>query len=93
MPLLNANDIRIKLEKQAGWFYSDNHIIREFQFKDFKEVLSFVIKVGEAAEVLDHHPDILMHGWNKVKISITTHNERGITDKDFLLAEKIESLL
>ena len=42
MPLLNANDIRIKLDKQAGWFYSDNYIIREFQFKDFKERRGFL---------------------------------------------------
>jgi len=41
---------------------------------------------------MDHHPDIFIHSWNKVKITISTHSEGGITKKDFQLAEKIEKL-
>lgn len=93
MPLLSEDEIRLKLEGLIGWYYSDTHIVKEFQFKNFKEALTFVNKVGEAAETLDHHPDILLHNWNKVKISISTHREDGLTNKDFQLAENIESLI
>ena len=60
--------------------------------KDFSEALSFVNKVGTFAEEMGHHPDILMHSWNKVKITVSTHSEDGVTEKDFQLAEKIESI-
>ena len=60
--------------------------------KDFKSALEFVNKVGAEAESMDHHPDILMHSWNKVKISVSTHSEGGVTEKDFKLAGKIEGI-
>jgi len=90
MTQLSENEIRYRLDKLIGWYFLDNQILRDYQFKDFKEALVFVNKVGDEAETMDHHPDILLHSWNKVKISISTHSEGGITNKDFLLAEKIE---
>ena len=53
-------------------------------------VISFVNAVGLEAEKMDHHPDILMFAWSKVKITISTHSAGGVTDKDFSLAHKIE---
>lgn len=90
MTQLSENEIRYRLDKLIGWYFLDNQILRDYQFKDFKEALVFVNKVGDEAETMDHHPDILLYSWNKVKISISTHSEGGITNKDFLLAEKIE---
>jgi len=92
MSLLDKNEIQKKIETLKGWEYLDKQIIKEFKLNDFKEVLAFVNKVGDAAEAMDHHPNILMHSWNKVKITISTHSEGGVTNKDFQLAEKIESL-
>ena len=69
-----------------------NQIAKLFQLKDFAEALAFVNKVGAEAEKMNHHPDIFIHSWNKVKITISTHSEGGITKKDFQLAEKIEGL-
>lgn len=92
MTQLSENEIRYRLDKLIGWYFLDNQIFRDYQFKDFKEALVFVNKIGNEAEAMDHHPDIVLHSWNKVKISISTHSEGGITDKDFLLAEKIELL-
>ncbi len=92
MSLLTENEVRNKLSNFVGWSYSSNQISKEFKLANFKEALAFVNKVGETAEAMDHHPDILMHSWNKVKISISTHSEGGVTTKDFQLAEKIESL-
>jgi 4a-hydroxytetrahydrobiopterin dehydratase len=92
MPLLNQAEIIKNLSSLSGWVQEENQIVKLFQFKDFIEALSFVNKVGAEAEKMDHHPDIFIHSWNKVKITISTHSEGGITKKDFQLAEKIEGL-
>ncbi|NWF90595.1 MAG: 4a-hydroxytetrahydrobiopterin dehydratase [Ignavibacteriaceae bacterium] len=93
MTLLSEDEIRLKLDELIGWFYSETQIVKDFKLKDFKEAMVFVNKVADIAELLNHHPDILLYGWNKVKISISTHSEGGITRRDFELAEKIESLI
>ena len=92
MTVLNENEINERLDKVKGWEFSNKQIGKEFQLKDFKSALDFVNKVGAEAESMDHHPDILMHSWNKVKITVSTHSEGGVTDKDFQLAGKIEGL-
>ena len=92
MTLLNSNEIKQNLSSLSGWVQEGNQITQQFQFKDFAEALSFVNKVGAESEKMDHHPDIFIHSWNKVKITISTHSEGGITKKDFQLAEKIEGL-
>lgn len=92
MSLLNEEEITQKLNKLNRWELEENQINKQFQLKDFAEALNFVNKVGAFAEELDHHPDIFIHSWNKVKITISTHSEGGITQKDFDLAEKIESI-
>ena len=92
MALLNQQQIHSKVTKLSNWNFSNSQIVKEYQLKDFTEALSFVNKVGAFAEELDHHPDILMHSWNKVKITISTHSEGGVTEKDFQLAEKIDSI-
>jgi len=92
MSLLTQDEISRNLESFQGWIQEGNQISKEFQLKNFAEALSFVNKVGAEAEKIDHHPDIFIHSWNKVKITISTHSEGGITVKDFQLAEKIERL-
>ncbi|MCK7520130.1 MAG: 4a-hydroxytetrahydrobiopterin dehydratase [Ignavibacteriales bacterium] len=64
-----------------------------FSLKILLKHYAFVNKVGAEAEKMDHHPDIFnVIAWNKVKITISTHSEGGVTEKDFQLAEKIEGL-
>jgi 4a-hydroxytetrahydrobiopterin dehydratase len=92
LALLDVNEIKNRLSGLSKWNYINNQISREYQLKDFAEALSFVNKVGTLAEEMDHHPDILMHSWNKVKITVSTHSENGVTEKDFQLAGKIESV-
>jgi len=60
-----------------------------FTNNSFSASLAFVIADGIEAEKINHHLDILIHLWNKVKISISTHSEGGVTEKDFRLLEKI----
>ncbi len=92
MKVLSENDINEKLKELTGWIFRDNSIIKEFRLKDFKSALAFVNRIGDEAEKMDHHPDIFIHSWNKVKITISTHNDGGVTQNDFNLAKKIAEL-
>jgi 4a-hydroxytetrahydrobiopterin dehydratase len=92
MSLLTQDETAKNLSSLSGWMKEENQIVKQFQFKDFAEALNFVNKAGAESEKMNHHPDIFIHSWNKVKITISTHSEGGITKKDFQLAEKIEGL-
>lgn len=92
MKRMTDEQVEEKLKNVPGWKFSENKINKEFELSDFKSAMEFVNKVGDEAENLDHHPDILMHSWNKVKISVNTHTEGGVTEKDFTLASKIEDI-
>jgi 4a-hydroxytetrahydrobiopterin dehydratase len=60
-------------------------------FNDFLEAMQFVNQVARSAEGMNHHPDISIH-YNKVRLSLTTHDEGGLTERDFRLARKIDRL-
>lgn len=66
-------------------------IQKNFKFKNFKEALEFVNKVGEIAESEGHHPDISF-GWGRVKITLFTHALNGLSENDFILAAKIDKI-
>uniref|UniRef100_A0A832D0R5 Putative pterin-4-alpha-carbinolamine dehydratase n=1 Tax=Ignavibacterium album TaxID=591197 RepID=A0A832D0R5_9BACT len=90
MTALTNQQILEQLKLLNNWIYVNNSISKEFIFKDFIGAISFVNSVALEAEKMDHHPDILIYGWNKVKINISTHSAGGVTEKDFQLAQKIE---
>ena len=75
-----------------SWREEDDRLIRELGFADFAAAMAFVNRVAEAAEAADHHPDILVHGWNKVTLTLQTHTTGSITDADRSLAETIDGL-
>jgi len=90
--LLNAQDIKDWLKKLPEWEQEKKHIERLFEFDDFSEAIEFVNGVAEIAEEDDHHPEIDIR-YNKVRLVLSTHSEGGITDLDFELAEKIDTLV
>ncbi len=90
MTLLNQAEISSRLKTFPGWQFDRNAIVKNFKFKDFGDALRFVNKVGKIAESLNHHPDIFLHSWNNVRISVSTHSEGGVTEKDFMLAKQID---
>lgn len=92
MAALTGEQINARLLKLAGWKRTGDVIWKGFQFEDFPQALSFVNQVGALAEKAFHHPDILIHSWNKVRLELTTHDEKGLTTKDFDLAEQIDAL-
>lgn len=76
-----------------GWRIVDGHRLeKEYTFPNFADGLAFVNKVGAVAEEMEHHPDIYL-AWGKVRIQTWTHTANGLTQKDFTLAERIESRL
>jgi 4a-hydroxytetrahydrobiopterin dehydratase len=66
---------------------------REFQFKNFKEVLGIVNKIGELAEAEGHHPNLYMYGYKNLRIELSTHAIGGLSMNDFILAAKINDIV
>ena len=73
----------------AGWSEDGDALVRDFEFKDFAGAMAFVNQVADLAEEANHHPDILIHGWNKVTLRFFTHTADGLTRNDFIMAAKI----
>lgn len=73
------------------WNEENNSVYKEFKFSDFKTALEFVNKVGELAEKHNHHPDIEL-GWGRVKLTLSTHSEGKVTQKDRQLATLIDKI-
>lgn len=71
----------------------DKKLEKEFIFSNFVESVEFVDKIVPLAQAADHHPDILIHSYKKVKVMLFTHSENKITEKDYDLAKKIDGLV
>ena len=76
----------------SEWREEDAALVRDFEFNDFADALAFVNRVGEEAEAANHHPDILVHDWNQVRLTLTTHSAGGLTDSDLEMARRIDGL-
>jgi 4a-hydroxytetrahydrobiopterin dehydratase len=81
------------MASDSVWRQEDQSLIRDYEFKDFAAAMAFVNQVAEAAEEANHHPDILVHGWNKVRLTLTTHSEGKLTENDRAMAERIDAIL
>jgi 4a-hydroxytetrahydrobiopterin dehydratase len=89
--LLSETEINNKLETLSGWTTDGKVISRIFEFKDFVAAINFVNQLVEPAESAGHHPDLAI-SYNKVTVSLTTHDAGGLTAQDFALAEEISKL-
>src|SRR5688572_30082356 len=74
MARLSEDQIAQRLDA-TEWERGGDRIARDFKFKDFGEAMAFANRVAEVAEDLNHHPDILVHSWNRVRLTVTTHSE------------------
>jgi 4a-hydroxytetrahydrobiopterin dehydratase len=93
MALLSEDEIGQGLERLDGWRVEDGALVLERKLEDFAGALVFVNRVGALAEAANHHPDILVHGWNKLRLTLSTHSEGGLTAADFDVASTIDTLL
>ncbi|MCD6727121.1 MAG: 4a-hydroxytetrahydrobiopterin dehydratase [Solirubrobacteraceae bacterium] len=89
---LGDEEIAARLEGRS-WLREGTTIVRDLHFDDFAAAMAFVNRVAPAAEDAGHHPDILVHDWNRVRLTLWTHSAGGLTDADFELAERIDELV
>lgn len=89
--LLSDGAIRERLTSVPQWRRNGKAIARSWSFEDFPAALAFINRVGEIAESRNHHPDIY-NSWNKVTLTLTTHDAGGLTERDFELAREIDAL-
>lgn len=94
VPPLTKSEAEAFLSETEGWLIirSNLAIEKQFRFKNFQEALDFTNKVGALAEAEGHHPDILIHNWNKVTVTLSTHAIGGLSENDFIVAAKINEL-
>lgn len=92
MPILNQEQATARLKELGGWTIDNTGAIaRTFTLSGFPQALLFVNAVGLLAEAAGHHPDIVIR-WRRVTLSLITHDEGGLTEKDMDLAAQINAL-
>jgi 4a-hydroxytetrahydrobiopterin dehydratase len=92
VPALKGEHLHNYSHQLPQWnVVEEHHITRTFTFPDFKDALEFVNRVGAVAEEQGHHPDLLLT-WGRVEVTLWTHKVNGLTESDFIMAAKIDSL-
>lgn len=88
---LNQNQVKAELEKVRGWKLRGKQIFKLYVFEGFMQGIRFINRVARLAEAMNHHPDIDIR-YNRIRLTLTTHDEGGLTMKDFRLASKIDGI-
>lgn len=89
IPPMTRREAERYLRTLLGWNLLDDSIEKEFQFKSYLAGLNFAYSVGKIAEEQDHHPDILIR-WRRVKLTLSTHSVKGLSENDFIVAANAE---
>jgi 4a-hydroxytetrahydrobiopterin dehydratase len=79
-------------EDMERWRRDGEALVRDLKFDDFAAAMAYVNRVADLAEEVNHHPDILVHGWNQVRLILTTHSAGRLTDNDYEMARKIDQV-
>ena len=90
--LYNESQVQDGLAALSGWELRDGRLRKQYQFRTFLRAIAFVNSVAYLAESAGHHPDITIN-YNRVTLSLSTHDAGGITEKDFDLAQRAEAIL
>jgi 4a-hydroxytetrahydrobiopterin dehydratase len=91
---LSPSEIEPLSKNISGWQVLENKKIeKKYHFVDFKHAVTFINEVADIAEFEGHHPDIYLHNWNKVTITLSTHAAKGLTENDFIMAAKIDQII
>ena len=86
---MNIINPKIAVEELEGWTGGDDFITKVFKFRNFIEAFSFMTNIAIVAEKMDHHPE-WYNIYNRVDITLTTHDSGGVTEKDITLAKAME---
>lgn len=90
---LSDSEIEKKLGALTGWKREGEAITKEFVLPGFTEATEFIARLAPPANAMDHHPDVQLYRYKRVKVSSTTHSAGGLTENDFELAGKIDALV
>ena len=92
VPPLKGDELSGLAAQVPEWeVVEEHHLRRRFRFKNFREALEFVNRVGELAEEQGHHPDVSF-GWGYAEVTVWTHKIDGLTESDFVFAAKVDAL-
>jgi len=93
-PPLSKEKIQAYLTQLSGWELSKEgkELIKNFKLKNFQAVLDFVNKIGAIAEEEDHHPNLYIYEYKKLRVELSTHAIGGLSENDFILAAKIDAI-
>lgn len=91
VPALPASELTLRLHALPDWEYADNRLSKTFRFANYYETIAFVNAIAYVANRQDHHPDLSVH-YNRVVVSLATHDVGGVTLNDCICAAKIEEL-
>ena len=91
IPPLSTRQVIDFMQELNDWTLDNGHLVKHFNFKDFKENMDFVNKIAELAESEGHHPNLFIN-YNRLRIELWTHAINGLSENDFILAAKIDSL-
>ena len=91
MTKISGDEARQQLQALAGWALEGEALKRQFTFAGFPDAVAFIVRLGFAAEAVDHHPDLLVN-YKRVTVTYSTHSEGGLTEKDFAGAKEATSL-
>jgi len=89
IPSMPRREAEQLLRVLPGWILADGSIEKEFHFKSYLDGLNFAYSVGKIAEEQNHHPDILIK-WRRVKLALSTHSVKGLSQNDFIVAARSE---
>ena len=92
MNSLSEEDIAERLSRLDGWSKGESFIEKRYRFKTFARAMLFASAAGHIGETLNHHPDIYIH-YNEVTLRNWTHVTGGLTERDFILAERIDEMI
>ncbi len=92
LPKLSETEIASKMSALPGWQREGDTLTKEVVCDGFTAATAFVAKIAPLADGMDHHPDVLIHRFKRVKITLWTHSVGGLTQNDFDLAAQINTL-
>jgi len=92
MPRLSADALPQQLAQLPGWSVKDGQLTKNYKVKSFAHAVLFIGAIGQLAEAANHHPDLLLHDYNQVTVSVVDHHEGGLSVKCAQLAHAIEAL-
>lgn len=90
--LMDNQEIQEHLTTLSGWEHKADTLVKDFNFNNFMESMAFANQIAPLAEEMGHHPDLII-SYSKVTVSLTTHEAKAVTQKDFDLALKVDQLV